>query len=110
MEAVIQVESGGDPNAKSPVGAKGLMQLMDGTAKELGVTNSFDPVQNRQAGTKYLNQLMNKYQDLDLTLMAYNWGPGNVDAYLKTGKGIKGQDIPQETKNYLIKVKQQLNG
>ena len=105
VEAVIQVESGGDPNAISHVGAQGLMQLMPDTADMLGVEDPFDPQQNREGGTKYLEQLIQKYNgNLEHALKAYNWGPGNMDSYLKTGKGINGQPMPKETIDYYNKV------
>lgn len=109
VEAVIQQESGGNPNAISSAGAKGLMQLMDETAEELGVTDVFDPVQNKKAGTKYLKQLLSKYNgNTKHALWAYNWGMGNVDSFLKTGKGTKGQDMPKETIEYYDKVMSKL--
>jgi soluble lytic murein transglycosylase-like protein len=75
------------------------MQLMPGTARDLGVSNPFDPEQNVMGGTRYLKQLLNKYDgDLDKTLAAYNWGMGNVDR-----KGIA--TLPDETRTYLSRVK-----
>lgn len=82
VRAVIRMESGGKADAVSHKGAMGLMQLMPGTAKMLGVDDPFDPVQNLEGGIKYLSQLSDKYEgDLTKTLAAYNAGPGRVDAY-----------------------------
>lgn len=82
VRAVIRMESGGQTTAVSHKGAMGLMQLMPGTARMLGVEDPFDPVQNLEGGIKYLSQLSDKYQgDMTKTLAAYNAGPGRVDAY-----------------------------
>lgn len=80
VRAVLLVESGGDPKAISQRGARGLMQLMPGTAKRYGVSDVFDPEQNIRAGSHYLRDLASRYSnDLKLMLAAYNAGPAAVD-------------------------------
>lgn len=82
VEAVIRAESGYNTQAKSSVGALGLMQLMPATAKELGVENPLEAQQNIEGGTKYLSQLLKKYDgNKALAVAAYNAGPSAVDKY-----------------------------
>jgi len=79
VKGLIKAESNFDADAISPAGAKGLMQLMDATAASLGVTDSLDPVQNIEAGVRYLDAMLERYDDVQLALAAYNAGPGAVD-------------------------------
>ena len=95
IRAIIETESGWRPNARSKVGAMGLMQLMPKTAKWLGVKNAYDPAQNIEGGSKYIAQLIRQFGgDVSKALMAYNCGAGNV----KKGR------IPAESKRYAQKV------
>jgi hypothetical protein len=99
IKAIISVESGGDPKALSPAGAQGLMQLMPATAAELGVTDPFDPAQNIMGGSRYLRQLLDRYQgNVRLALAAYNWGMGNLES--------RPNALPRETRNYITRVEE----
>lgn len=101
VRAVVQVESGFNPLARSPKGALGLMQLMPRTMEEFGVRNAFNPVENIRGGVAYLKQLLDRYSNNEvLALAAYNAGPGAVDKH--------GQTVPpyRETQDYVQKIGQ----
>lgn len=99
VAAVIRVESAWQPRAVSPKGARGLMQLMPATARRLGVTKSFDPVQNVQGGARYLSLLAERFgeHEVEKVLAAYNAGEGAVEAY-------SGVPPYRETREYVRKV------
>lgn len=103
---VERVESGGDPNAVSPKGARGPMQLMPGTIRDpgFGVKPPRDnsPQENRRAGQDYLEAMYKRYGDVDTALMAYNWGPGSVDKWIKGGRNPNR--VPKETRDYVAKI------
>lgn len=105
LDRVWAQESGRGKNMRSKAGAKGDFQFMDATAAQYGITNPDDFNQSSVGAAKMYANLLKKYKgDTSLALAAYNWGEGNVDAYLKTGKGLKGQAMPQETRDYVRKI------
>jgi soluble lytic murein transglycosylase-like protein len=98
LASVIKAESGGNSHAVSRTGAQGLMQLMPGTARDMGVNDAFKPEQNIAGGTSYLDALLTKYKnDLSLALAAYNAGPAAVDKY-------HGVPPYRETRAYVARV------
>lgn len=99
VRAIIQAESAFNPFARSVKGAMGLMQLMPATARELGVTNPYDPAQNIRGGVEYLKSLLVRYSNNEeLALAAYNAGPAAVKKY--------GAVPPyRETRNYISRIK-----
>jgi soluble lytic murein transglycosylase-like protein len=103
VNSVIRAESGFNVRAVSPKGARGLMQLMPGTASQLGVHNAFDPQTNVEGGTRYLRELLERYNfDLVKALAAYNAGPRRVEQY-------GGVPPYYETKAYVARIVRDFN-
>jgi hypothetical protein len=103
LASVVRAESGGNARAVSPAGAQGLMQLMPGTAAQLGVADSFRPDQNINGGTAYLDALLTRYhENLAVALAAYNAGPAAVDKY-------HGVPPYPETQTYVARVIREFN-
>lgn len=113
IQSIISVESRGNPNAKSEMGAEGLMQIMPATAKDLGLEDRRNPSENIRAGKTYINQQLKKFDDPDIAVAAYNWGPGNVARALRRleDRGVaatwenlkKYTKIPKETLEYVTR-------
>ena len=103
LDRLRMAESGGNPRAVSPAGALGAYQFMPATARQFGI-DPMNEQQSREAARKYLTQLYTQFGNVDDALRAYNWGPGNMAAYVKTGYGAKGQPMPQETQKYVRAV------
>jgi soluble lytic murein transglycosylase-like protein len=103
LASLVHAESGGHAQAVSRTGARGLMQLMPGTAAALGVQDSFVAEQNVEGGTRYLDALLTRYHDnIALALAAYNAGPGAVDRY-------RGVPPYRETRAYVVRVIREFN-
>jgi len=99
---VLLKETGGlkdKASAVSPAGAIGVMQLMPGTARDMGVKDPYDPVQNIEGGVKFLAKMQRKYNDPKIAAIAYNWGPGNTDRWLAQGGDFNR--LPRETQGYI---------
>ena len=101
VRAVIEVESGYQPHARSPKGAMGLMQLMPATARQYDVTNPYDPASNIEAGTKHLKSLLARFPPA-LALAAYNAGRATVERF-------RGIPPYAETRNYVTRILQIIN-
>ncbi|QWU14969.1 Transglycosylase SLT domain-containing protein [Paenibacillus sophorae] len=108
IKAVIDTESSFNPNVVSSAGAKGLMQLMDGTAEGLGVSDPFDPAQSIDGGVRYLSYQLNRFNGQEkMALAAYNAGPGRVIKLgVNTDEELMQQldKLPEETQAYIAKI------
>jgi soluble lytic murein transglycosylase-like protein len=104
IKAIIKTESNFDPNAVSSAGAKGLMQLMPCNIEHYGVNDAFNIEQNIDAGTRHIKDYLKSYNnDLNMALVAYNFGPGNM-ASRGIGSSSDFYKLPTETKNYIAKI------
>ena len=104
VKAIIKVESNFDPKVVSPVGAKGLMQLMPENCRDLGVSDPFNIEQNIDGGVRHIKEYLDRYNgDMEMALMAYNGGPTRM-----MNRGVRSINdlykMPKETQNYVPKV------
>ncbi|WP_379143447.1 lytic transglycosylase domain-containing protein [Paenibacillus sp. sgz500992] len=108
IKAVIDTESSFNPNVVSSAGAKGLMQLMDGTANGLGVSDPFDPAQSIDGGVRYLSYQLKRFDGQEkMALAAYNAGPGRVNKLgVNSDQELmeKLTQLPKETQAYILKI------
>ncbi|MBD8047532.1 MAG: lytic transglycosylase domain-containing protein [Clostridium argentinense] len=109
IRAIIKVESDFNPNTVSWAGAMGLMQLMPENVSHYGVNDPFNIEENIDAGTRHIKDYLNMFNgDLEMALAAYNCGPGTME-----WRGVKTHadfnKLPEETQNYLVKIKQYYN-
>jgi len=88
---------------RSRTGAVGIAQFMPATAAEMGV-NPLDPFSSINGAARYLARMFKQFGRWDYALMAYNWGPGNVASYIRSGYGTRGQEIPKETTDYVAQI------
>jgi len=106
VRSIIQTESNFNPWSVSPKGASGLMQLMPSTAREMVVSNPFDPKENIYGGVRYLRKLLQRFhQDLSLALAAYNAGPERVASRNEIPKIEETQNFVKKVKTYYEKLK-----
>lgn len=112
VREVVRAESNFNPNAVSHAGAKGLMQLMDGTARAMQVKDVYNPDENLAGGTKYLKSLLDRYDgNVKVALAAYNAGPGRVSRLgIKSDEDLEAKydELPQETQRYVEKIMNRL--
>ncbi|MFS0555536.1 lytic transglycosylase domain-containing protein [Brevibacillus sp. 179-C9.3 HS] len=112
VREVVRAESNFNPNVESHAGAKGLMQLMDNTAKAMQVRNVYDPDENLAGGTKYLKSLLDRYDgDVKVALAAYNAGPGRMSRLgISSDEELEAKfdQLPQETQRYVDKIMSRL--
>lgn len=120
IAAVIHAESGWDPQARSQVGARGLMQVMPSTAKELaerGIVDGdrfpydelFDPATNIEYGSAYLRYLVERYHEIEKALAAYNAGLANVDVWIEEGGDIRDRIEFPATRHFVLKVSRSMD-
>ncbi len=110
VRSIVEAESGFNPRATSPAGARGLMQLMPETAQSLGVVDAYDPAENLRGGTRYLRGLLDRFGDVRLAVAAYNAGPAAVERFRRRASLFRDAGVRASRSHSLSRAERRRRG